>query len=91
MPRRKPYTKVVKRNQLRADHIRGMGDVVFKGFQCLNSECREFRVSSRLSENPAEAAPTPPACSISSGFCRAWEPGQLSLRQPARHTKLGIS
>jgi hypothetical protein len=35
MPRRKPYTKVVKRNQLRANHVRGMGDVVFKGFQCL--------------------------------------------------------
>ena len=42
MPRRKPYTKVVKTNQIRADHVRGMGDVVFKGFQCLNSECLEF-------------------------------------------------
>ena len=42
MPRRKPYTKVVKTNQIRAQHVRGMGDVVFKGFQCLNSECREF-------------------------------------------------
>ena len=42
MPRRKPYTKVVKTNQIRAEHVRGMGDVVFKGFQCLNSECREF-------------------------------------------------
>lgn len=42
MPRRKPYTKVVKTNQIRAEHVQGMGDVVFKGFQCLNSECREF-------------------------------------------------
>ena len=42
MPRRKPYTKVVKTNQIRAEHIKGMGDVVFKGFQCLNSECQEF-------------------------------------------------
>ena len=42
MPRRKPYTKVVKINQIRAEHVRGMGDVVFKGFQCLNSECLEF-------------------------------------------------
>ena len=42
MPRRKPYTKVVKTNQIRAEHVRGMGDVVFKGFQCLNSECQEF-------------------------------------------------
>ena len=42
MPRRKPYTKVVKTNQIRAEHVRGMGDVVFKGFQCLDSECQEF-------------------------------------------------
>lgn len=42
MPRRKPYTKIVKTNQIRAEHVRGMGDVVFKGFQCLNSECLEF-------------------------------------------------
>ena len=42
MVRRTPYTKVVKTNQIRADHVRGMGDIVFKGFQCLNSECQEF-------------------------------------------------
>lgn len=42
MARRKPYTKVEKTNQIRADHVKGMGDVVFKGFQCLNSECQEF-------------------------------------------------
>jgi hypothetical protein len=42
MARREPYTKVVKTNQIRADHVKGMGDVVFKGFQCLNSECQEF-------------------------------------------------
>ena len=42
MPRRKPYTKVVKTNQIREGHVRGMGDVVFKGFQCLNSKCLEF-------------------------------------------------
>ena len=42
MPRRSPYTKVVKTNQIRAAHVSGMGDVVFKGFQCLNSECLEF-------------------------------------------------
>ncbi len=42
MARRTPYTRVVKTNQIRADHVKGMGDVVFKGFQCLNSECREF-------------------------------------------------
>ncbi len=42
MARRKPYTKVKKENQIRAAHVRGMGDTVFKGFQCLNSACREF-------------------------------------------------
>ena len=42
MPRRSPYTRVVKTNQIRAEHVSGMGDVIFKGFQCLNSECLEF-------------------------------------------------
>ena len=42
MPRRKPYTKVLKNNQQRASHVAGMGDVAFKGFQCLNAECQEF-------------------------------------------------
>ena len=42
MARRTSYTKVHKINQIRADHVRGMGDVVFKGIQCLNSQCREF-------------------------------------------------
>ncbi len=42
MARRRPYTKVVKEKQVRAEHVRGMGDIVFKGFQCLNSVCREF-------------------------------------------------
>jgi len=42
MTRRKPYTRLVKTNQIRAEHVKGMGDVVFKGFQCLNSECRGF-------------------------------------------------
>ena len=42
MPRRTPYTRVEKSNEDRAEHVKGMGDVVFKGFQCLNSECEEF-------------------------------------------------
>jgi len=42
MARRKPYTRVVKLNQIRAAHVKGMGDVVFKGFQCLNSNCEAF-------------------------------------------------
>jgi 5-methylcytosine-specific restriction endonuclease McrA len=42
MTRRRPYTKVVKENQIRPEHVKGMGDVVFKGFSCLNSDCQEF-------------------------------------------------
>lgn len=42
MARRRPYTKVKKIKQIRADHVKGMGDVLFKGFQCLNTECQEY-------------------------------------------------
>ncbi|MCL2597857.1 MAG: hypothetical protein FWD66_09455 [Paludibacter sp.] len=42
MARRTPYTKVLKDNQIREEHIKGMGDVLFKGFQCLNSKCENF-------------------------------------------------
>lgn len=42
MTRRKPYSGVKKTGQKRPSHVKGMGDVVFKGFQCLNGECREF-------------------------------------------------
>jgi len=42
MPRRKAYTKVYKKNQIREDHVSGMGDVPLKGFQCLNPKCQEF-------------------------------------------------
>ena len=42
MARRKPYTKVIKEDQTRAAHVKGMGDIVFKGFQCLNPDCEEF-------------------------------------------------
>ena len=37
--RRKPYSKLVKKNQIRAPHVKGMGDVVFLQFQCLNPDC----------------------------------------------------
>lgn len=42
MPRRKPYTKVQKQGQNRPDHVAGMGDVVFRGFQCLRDTCQQF-------------------------------------------------
>ncbi len=63
MPRRKPYTKVVKTNQIRAEHVRGMGDVVFKGFQCLNSECLEF-IFIRKDEIGADFEIACPSCGI---------------------------
>jgi hypothetical protein len=37
--RRKKYTVVKKIGQFRPTHVAGMGDVLFKGFQCLNSSC----------------------------------------------------
>ena len=42
MARRVPYTRVEKKGQRRPSHVRGMGEVVFKGFQCLNDSCQEF-------------------------------------------------
>ncbi len=42
MPRRSPYTKVEKKNQIRAEFAKGMGDVVFKAFQCLNYKCQNI-------------------------------------------------
>ena len=42
MPRRAPYTKVKKTNRIQVDHVEGMGDVVFRGFDCLNADCKEF-------------------------------------------------
>ena len=45
MARRTPYTKVEKHGQHRPSHVKGMGDIVFKGFQCLHSDCREFLIT----------------------------------------------
>jgi DNA-directed RNA polymerase subunit M/transcription elongation factor TFIIS len=42
MTRRKAYTKVEKENEIRAEHVKGMGDVVFKGLHCLNPACQNF-------------------------------------------------
>jgi hypothetical protein len=39
MVRRKKYTAVEKVGQNRPQHVDRMGDVLFKGFQCLNSVC----------------------------------------------------
>lgn len=42
MARRSPYSKLNKQNQIRADHVKGMGDVVFIGFQCINPNCTNY-------------------------------------------------
>ncbi len=42
MARRTPYTKVNRRNFVQPDHVEGMGDKVFLGFQCLNKACTNF-------------------------------------------------
>ena len=42
MARRKAYTQVKKAHHKRPDHVIGMGDIVFKGFQCLHPDCQEF-------------------------------------------------
>lgn len=42
MSRRKPYTKVYKEKQIRESHVMDMGDVLLKGFQCINPKCTEF-------------------------------------------------
>lgn len=59
--RREPYTKVERLNAIRAEHVKGMGDVVFKGFQCLNPECQEF-IFVRLDEIDGEFEVKCPAC-----------------------------
>jgi len=42
MSRRKTYTKVEKKNRVSELHVKGMGDVAFKGFNCLNPKCKEY-------------------------------------------------
>ncbi|WP_223426971.1 HNH endonuclease [Tateyamaria pelophila] len=42
MARRKAYTEVKKLNQIRATHVKDMGDVVFKVFQCFSPQCQEI-------------------------------------------------
>ena len=47
MPRREPYSRVVKRGQQRPAHVHGQGDTVFKVLQCLAPECRAWIVVRR--------------------------------------------
>lgn len=42
MARRAGYTEVQKEGQQRPDYVQGMGDVLFKHFQCLSPTCEGF-------------------------------------------------
>jgi hypothetical protein len=42
MARRASYTEVRKTGQERPDHVQGMGDVLFKQFECLSPTCQNF-------------------------------------------------
>lgn len=39
MARRKTYTSIKKKNFVRPAHVKGMGDILWRGFQCLNPNC----------------------------------------------------
>lgn len=67
MVRRKPYSSVTKKNQIRASHVQGMGDVVFKGFQCLNPECRQF-ITIREDSITRDFCMTCPSCGYEIAF-----------------------
>ena len=82
MARRKPYTKVVKTNQIRSDHVRGMGDIVFKGFQCLNSACTEEGRFTILHDDYIEEAQGYKYCII----CNTIKPLHLFDRHRSRRS-----
>lgn len=42
MARRSAYTKVERKNFANPEHVEGMGDHAFKGFQCLSKDCTNF-------------------------------------------------
>lgn len=42
MVRRAAYTKVNRSNFSSPEHVAGMGDKTFRGFQCLNKDCQNF-------------------------------------------------
>lgn len=61
MTRRLRYTEVRKIGQVRPAHVAKMGDVLFKGFQCLAPECEQF-ISVRASEITEDFSVKCPKC-----------------------------
>ena len=52
MPRRRPYSRVQKHEQERPAYVSGYGDVVFKVFQCLATNCQAWIVVRREDIRP---------------------------------------
>lgn len=61
MARRAGYTEVQKEGQERPEHVKGMGDVLFKHFQCLNPSCENF-ITVKVSEIGEDFSIVCPAC-----------------------------
>lgn len=83
MARRTPYTRVEKTDQLRAEHVRGMGDVPLKVFQCLNYECTNFLLV-RADEIADDFSIVCPACGfiLENGGATKFYSYQLVKRDP---------
>lgn len=62
LSRRQKYSRLAKLNQVRVTHVSGMGDVAFRGFQCLNPDCTHF-ITAIDSEVGTDFRITCPECS----------------------------
>ena len=61
MARRASYTEVRKTGQERPDHVRGMGDVLYKHFQCLAPTC-EYFITVKVNDIGGDFAIACPVC-----------------------------
>ncbi|MFX8585653.1 hypothetical protein ABTM35_19085, partial [Acinetobacter baumannii] len=55
------YTKIIRHNFQQPDHVEGLGDKVFVGFQCLNKACTNF-IFTREDTITPDFAITCPSC-----------------------------
>lgn len=42
MSRRKRYSEIRKNNRVRTNRAKGKGDVLYRGFECLNPICSQY-------------------------------------------------
>ena len=61
MARRASYTEVRKTGQERPDHVQGMGDVLYKHFQCLAPTC-EYFITVKVNDIGGDFAIACPVC-----------------------------